>query len=30
LIFAHACARANQAKLLFKGNDFTHTDIEPA
>jgi uncharacterized protein with PIN domain len=30
LIFAYACARANPAKLLFKDNDFTHTDIEPA
>ena len=28
--FAYACARANQARLLFKGNDFAKTDIEPA
>jgi antitoxin VapB len=25
--FAYACAKANQAKLLFKGEDFTKTDI---
>ncbi|MBV8849181.1 MAG: type II toxin-antitoxin system VapC family toxin [Methylobacteriaceae bacterium] len=28
--FAYACARANDAKLLFKGNDFKKTDIVPA
>jgi ribonuclease VapC len=28
--FAYACARTNDAKLLFKGRDFTMTDIEPA
>jgi ribonuclease VapC len=28
--FAYACARANQALLLFKGNDFGRTDIETA
>lgn len=28
--FAYACARANAVPLLFKGNDFIHTDIEPA
>ena len=27
---AYACARANGARLLFKGDDFTRTDIEPA
>lgn len=26
--FAYACARVNSAPLLFKGNDFIHTDIE--
>lgn len=26
--FAYACARANAVPLLFKGNDFIHTDIE--
>ncbi|ODT70153.1 MAG: hypothetical protein ABS75_13645 [Pelagibacterium sp. SCN 63-23] len=26
--FAYACARANSVPLLFKGNDFIHTDIE--
>ena len=25
--FAYACAKANRAKLLFKGNDFTQTDL---
>ncbi len=25
--FAYACAKANGAKLLYKGNDFTHTDL---
>src|SRR5580704_5369399 len=25
--FAYACAKANRAKLLFKGEDFTKTDI---
>jgi ribonuclease VapC len=28
--FAYACAKANAAKLLFKGNDFGKTDIEAA
>ncbi len=28
--FAHACAKANGARLLFKGEDFTLTDIESA
>jgi len=28
--FAYACARANGAKLLFKGDDFTKTDISRA
>jgi ribonuclease VapC len=28
--FAYACARANSARLLFKGEDFRRTDIEPA
>lgn len=28
--FAYACARENRAKLLFKGEDFTKTDIPPA
>ena len=28
--FAYACARANRAKLLFKGEDFSKTDIESA
>ena len=28
--FAYACARANHGPLLFKGNDFIHTDTEPA
>jgi ribonuclease VapC len=28
--FAYACARVNQAKLLFKGEDFTKTDIPSA
>jgi hypothetical protein len=28
--FAYACARANGARLLFKGEDFRRTDIEPA
>ena len=26
--YAYACAKANRAKLLFKGDDFTKTDIE--
>lgn len=26
--FAYACAQANHAPLLFKGNDFARTDIE--
>jgi ribonuclease VapC len=28
--FTYACARANQALLLFKGDDFGRTDIEDA
>jgi ribonuclease VapC len=28
--FAYACAKANRARLLFKGKDFTKTDITPA
>jgi ribonuclease VapC len=28
--FAYACARGNRAKLLFKGEDFTKTDIPSA
>lgn len=28
--YAYACARANKARLLFKGGDFVKTDIEPA
>lgn len=28
--YAYACARTNRAKLLFKGEDFTKTDITPA
>ncbi len=28
--FAYACARANHARLLFKGDDFSKTDIPPA
>ena len=28
--FAYACARANQALLLFRGDDFGRTDIETA
>jgi ribonuclease VapC len=28
--FAYACARANEAKLLFKGDDFPKTDIASA
>lgn len=28
--FAYGCCRALGVKLLFKGNDFIHTDIEPA
>jgi ribonuclease VapC len=28
--FAYACAKANGAKLLFKGEDFAKTDITPA
>jgi ribonuclease VapC len=28
--FAYACAKAKRAKLLFKGEDFTKTDITPA
>jgi len=26
--FAYACAKAYNAPLLFKGNDFSHTDID--
>jgi ribonuclease VapC len=25
--FAYGCAKANEAALLFKGNDFSQTDI---
>jgi ribonuclease VapC len=25
--FAYACAKAHQVPLLYKGNDFTHTDL---
>ncbi|UIJ45874.1 type II toxin-antitoxin system VapC family toxin [Sphingomonas cannabina] len=25
--FAYACAKANQARLLYKGDDFIHTDL---
>jgi ribonuclease VapC len=28
--FAYACAKANRASLLFKGDDFSKTDIAPA
>jgi ribonuclease VapC len=28
--FAYACAKANNAKLLFKGDDFSKTDIQAA
>ena len=28
--FAYACARSHGAPLLFKGEDFSLTDIEPA
>jgi ribonuclease VapC len=28
--YAYACAKAHEAKLLFKGDDFTKTDITPA
>ena len=28
--FAYACAKANRAKLLFTGDDFSKTDITPA
>ena len=28
--FAYACAKANRATLLRKGEDFTKTDIAPA
>jgi ribonuclease VapC len=28
--YAYACAKANRAKLLFKGGDFRRTDIEAA
>ncbi len=29
-VFAHALARSRSVPLLFKGNDFSQTDIEPA
>lgn len=25
--FAYACAKSNDARLLYKGNDFIHTDL---
>lgn len=25
--FAYACAKTNDARLLYKGNDFSHTDV---
>lgn len=28
--FAYACAKANGARLLYKGDDFTHTDLADA
>jgi ribonuclease VapC len=28
--FAYALAKASSEPLLFKGNDFAHTDVEPA
>lgn len=28
--FSYACARTNQARLLFKGDDFARTDIAAA
>jgi ribonuclease VapC len=28
--FAYACAKSRGAKLLFKGNDFGHTDVDAA
>jgi ribonuclease VapC len=28
--YAYACAKSNQAKLLFKGDDFAKTDVIPA
>jgi len=28
--FAYACAKTNKAKLLFKGSDFSKTDIDVA
>jgi ribonuclease VapC len=28
--FAYACARTNDARLLYKGNDFSHTDVARA
>jgi ribonuclease VapC len=28
--FAYACAKANRAALLFKGADFSKTDIQSA
>jgi ribonuclease VapC len=27
---SYSCAKVHRAPLLFKGNDFTHTDIDPA
>jgi ribonuclease VapC len=29
-LFAYALARAEGAPILFKGEDFTHTDLSPA
>jgi ribonuclease VapC len=28
--FAYACAKAHDVRLLFKGDDFRLTDIQPA
>jgi ribonuclease VapC len=28
--FAYACAKANNARLLYKGDDFAHTDLADA
>jgi ribonuclease VapC len=25
--FAYACAKTNDARLLYKGDDFSHTDL---
>jgi ribonuclease VapC len=30
LIFAYALAKTRNLPLLFKGDDFVHTDVEPA